>query len=413
MPHFEILGVAFLDIFWKFLMNSYFALRRNTYLKASCSTLALLSVVGLCFTYYHIFWRESRGELRSDLLAHIGFIDTRLDKIVHPLFHWSVKALSEQLSLSYIDASIYVLMFYSGLSMACFFYIFYSKLKGLYSVPTMVVATVSLMAIAAVWVPWFSENIYLGVGTPNVMHNPTAIVAKPFAFIVLILYFNMVVEAKEKRLFYYSLACSIVCVLSILAKPNFALAAIFSLPLWMLYCLRRDGWSGWFRLLCLMAPVLVMVFCLGCQYLSKYGGVGAPDHVVIDFLGVARLRSSSALFSIFLLSAFPFLFVVFFPRALKNRMITLALSVFVVACAQFFILAESGIDYAAGNFGWGRQILAPFLFAACFAEFLAIWRAKPNKLEKMKLYIVGFVYCCHLVSGLIYFDELLTSNTYF
>lgn len=377
------------------------------------AALSIVFVFCLLTVYAIIFWRQSQGLLASDLLAHVRFIGTRLDSIVHPIFHWTTKITSDIFDVDLSRASVFVLLFYSLLSGCCFFYTLQAQLKGLYEWPALIIASGTLMVVSAVWLPVFNENIYLGVGTPNVMHNPTLITVKPFAFLVLIIYSNLVLEDRFSRRMVALILCSVVSLLSVLAKPNFAFAAIFSMPLWLVFCLRNENIFNWRRFIILLYPILLMVGCLMYQYFSKYGMENSSSKVVFDFLGVASLRSSNVFISLLLLSLFPFLLIVFFPKVLNSYMVLATCATYIIACLQFIFLAESGPRYNAGNFGWGRQILISFVFCVCLAEFLKLCRMSLNKIEKAKVTILAVIYIVHIISGVIYFNQLLKTDGYY
>ena len=50
------------------------------------------------------------------------------------------------------------------------------------------VASVCLMLVMAIWLPFFNPNIVLGQGAPNVLHNPTNIMVRLIAFPCFVCY---------------------------------------------------------------------------------------------------------------------------------------------------------------------------------------------------------------------------------
>ena len=100
-----------------------------------------------------------------------------------------------------------------------------------------------LHLVAAIYVPMFNKEPYLGQGTPNIWHNPTTIAVRPIALLVFVLTASIVIQANKEE-FENSIPAgrailtSILLILSCLAKPSFVQVyypAIFTLMvIWLI-----------------------------------------------------------------------------------------------------------------------------------------------------------------------------------
>jgi hypothetical protein len=57
------------------------------------------------------------------------------------------------------------------------------SVKGKFDENFFLFMTFALMVVTAIYVPFFNRSVYLGQGSPSLIHVPTIIVVKPFVFL--------------------------------------------------------------------------------------------------------------------------------------------------------------------------------------------------------------------------------------
>lgn len=184
----------------------------------------MFAVILYTITYTIIFKLVVQG---SDYRSHMIIADKiQLGSIVdyflneNPYFMWHIliKLVSKILyipmeyAVAIVSALINVLI-----------YCFINKIMKIYYVEKSELISFILLLVGPLYIPWYNEKIYLGQGTPNIWHNPTSLVVKPFAiccfFMVLKLLASIQQKIEIKRKQYITL--SILIFLSVLAKPSF------------------------------------------------------------------------------------------------------------------------------------------------------------------------------------------------
>jgi hypothetical protein len=379
--------------------------------------LSLCSAVFVSTVYGIIFQRQAYGFLKSDLLPHLATVTTIVSHPTsYPLFPFSALVISKFFRSDLVSSAIVVLMFSVILSAIILGVVLKKKLKGQFSWPLIGLLICSLMSVSAIYLPGFSKQFYLSTGSPNTIHNPTLIFSKPFAFISIYLFCRLSC-AKKESINILAMASSFFIILGALAKPNFGLAFLFSGPLFLI--LRRDIFRCDIQnIMALAFPLISLVLVLGIQYYWQYfsrsvSGASIEDGIIVDFWGVARLFSPNPFVSLLLLAAFPFMTVIFYPSILKDSLFALTLLTFLVSVAQFWVFAESGSRYPHGNFGWALEVVVPMLFVICMAEVINRFQCIKTKADLFKIWVMAFIFAAHLVSGLLYFKQLMTTDSYF
>lgn len=375
--------------------------------------LAGLGVLGVTAAYLLIFQREVAGQLQSDLPLHLQYAQTLAwEPLVYPLFHYSVLAIHTLTSLNLAQSAVLILTTTVVLSGLILFRVLHGKIGQIYPWPVVVLVICALFSTAAVYLPMFCEKIYLCYGSQNSIHNPTTIFSKPFAYLAVILFCQMVIGARQQRL-RTSLVTTVMLVLGAFAKPNFALAFIFSAPIFLWW--NRSELNDRRDQVIAAMPVIVLAVVLAVQYALSYQfGRSAQDdnHIVFDFLGVARLYSPNPLIAMILLTAFPIATVASYPSMLRDRLFGLTLLTLLVAVAQYWVLAEQGSRYRDGNFGWGLEVVLPLLFALCAAEVMARLRQASSPADRIKAALLLMLFSAHLVSGMLYLKQVLTTSSF-
>ena len=386
-------------------------LRTGAILLLACATGSLIHI------YWKIFHRQVTWALGSDLRAHLEKIENGLTNVVHPLFHGSVKFTATIFTHNDIAlATEIVLLCYSILS--GFFLYLAIKESAFGKMNTLLAwaGALCIMSLSAIWLPNFNKYLYLNTGSPTVLHNPTTIVAKPFAFATLLLFAKALSNLSSEKscsAFRFSIAAMVFAALSGLAKPNFNLAFVFAAPLLLgIFCLR--GKISLQEASYLSLPIVCAAIVLLAQYLMKYETDQAvTSGITMNFMAVAAKRSDNPLLSLLFFSGFPLIVMLFYPRVFNKPLFLIVFCCFAVSCLQYLLLAETGPRRWHGNFGWGRMIIGPMMFAVCLSEYFHHLRRTGSLWERGKAAIASAVLLAHLVSGFLYLRQLLTTSSYF
>lgn len=321
---------------------------------------------------FYLFYNQVFNEFPSDLPSHISFTIDFLKSdftLLHPFFHYCIYYFSQLFAIELNFAAIIVLSLFMAFIGLIQYQLLYLFLRDDFSKEVILLATFLLMTVTAIYLPFFNKNIYLGQWSPNVWHNPTTIMVKPFAFLSLIFIVNCF-KNKQNNTIYFYLATMVLMFISTFAKPNFVIAFIPALFIFIFVYYTKE-WDKYLKVFLITLPTLAVLIY---QY-SQLGSGTNVDPIIIDFLGVWNLRSPNPLISFFLLTAFPISIIVFYRKAFVNRYLTLSWIVFGIALLQFMVFAQDGPHYKAGNFGWGLMITIPLVFLFSLVEYLK-WAKK-------------------------------------
>lgn len=332
----------------------------------------------------------------SDLLAHMD-IATQLFEgkgyLAHPGFYWIAKLLEVVSPLDFRQASVCVLSIFATLIA----YIIFKVLEK--ETEHALVYTGMLMLVSAIYIPFFN-HLYLGQASSNIYHNPTLIIVKPFAYLSLILFIRLL-DQTNKKMFWWA---TIILTLSVIMKPNFILAFLFTIPIYLL--LKKANLKHWLLSIAMIVPTL---FILVYQYVRTYN-TQTTSSVMIDPFGVWNLWTPSPLFSFFLGTAFPLAIVIFRYRQVWNSKFLLCSWIgLVISYSQFILLAEGGQRFGDGNFAWGLQIFIAMVFLFSVIEWIH-WKKEISTDWKMNL--VNIIFSLHLVSGIYYLIRIMLGYSY-
>lgn len=402
--------------------------RKNVlpYSNLSVKLAALIPSLIVIAVYYIIIERAVFGYLSSDFPAHLNIIANGSSASVHQLYHYTVRAYSFLTGLDFQSASVHVTLTYALAAASVIYLILRNYLVEILEWHWILILLSTLFLISAIWLPFIHPQIYLRIGTPNPMHNPTSFAAKPFAFGIFLLFIFMIEARAKIQIVFASAAASLLVILSGYAKPNFNLAFIFAAPLYLFISFalsynasakadlslnpKEDALRG--RNVYIFAPIAVALGVLSAQYLFKFdsdqgGGIG------FGIANIASLNNVNPYIALIQLSAFPLILIFLIPRILKDRFFLFALLLFVVSFLQFFFLLETGNRVNHGNFGWGRMIVAPLLFSSALGFLVREWLNRNGSVADWRLIIPSLVYLAHLVSGVVYMTKLSFGTSFF
>ena len=259
--------------------------------------------------------------------------------------------------------------------------------------------TLFLVAPLANW--WQFPNVYLGQLSPTIWHNPTVIASLPFAVAAFWLL------GQGERPTRLQIVGCLMLGLSVLAKPNFALA--FLPTLFLLFLLGRLDRSA------LLLGVAATLPILGWQYQhwSAFGvtRLATTGIITLQPLEVWRLFSPHPLASLLLSIAFPLAVALFARRDARQReALVAAWLLTAIATAQFALLAEAGGRWRHGNYYWGTVPAVYILFLVSLCEL-----SSPRPLaggRKSGFWACWILLGLHVASGVLFYVRSLLGHGY-
>ncbi|MCD7880931.1 MAG: hypothetical protein LUG47_04545 [Clostridiales bacterium] len=284
-------------------------------------------------------------------------------------------------------------------------------------------ASLTLCLVSAIYVPWYTTTIYRGQSSPNVWHNPTQMMVRPFALIA----FWMTVRIYKRlrkgdgwstRAFESKgeiVAYAFVLMLTVWAKPSFVQAFIPGLAILMIVDLIRSRGKAFlfcFKTACAYIPAALLVLM---NFISNFGSDSASG-IEIAFLDVWSHSTDNIPFSFLLLFDFPlFVFIVDWKQLISSVEGQLSLSNLGVAVVMKATLAETGSRRYHGNLSWSYGLAAVFVWFIALRSFLELMFS--DRLTGKKYTVVAVVgwtlLALHLLTGILYYIKIVSGEILF
>lgn len=263
---------------------------------------------------------------------------------------------------------------------------------------------------------WTDEMHYFAQSSPVIWHNPTNMIVKLFAiagFYLIIKYLRKI-DKKESISGNDRLTLMVVIFLSVLAKPSFFQGIVPTLGLYILIRLIRTGAADmreYCRLCACFIPAFLIILL---QYLiSFYMGDGG-EGIGIGWMVVARDFYPNPWLHLLLALFFPVCYIILnLKTALKSLKIRLSLLYVFVCWLEFILLYEKGPRMFDGNFEWALCLAFAVLWTSASIPFFKDWQDMDltKTRTKIKNTFLLLTWLLHVVSGLIFFCNLLTAES--
>ena len=260
-----------------------------------------------------------------------------------------------------------------------------------------------------------SDAWYITTGiSPNVWHNPTTLLCRPFSLWVLIMTYKIIKAYKEEKpfgklLFWNAWAAF----MSVWAKPSFLMTFLLAFCVYLLLEImaakgkRKEQFLFSVKMGLSYVPAVCMVLW---QYLFLFEG----EKDVESGIAFRWILSASEIIKILVLSAgFVTAAAVLFSLLKMKRNVWL-FGAFWLTLGLIFkaFIAETGERATDGNFDWMLIITLFFLFMLCAGELLLKERPALKRWEKLAVCLVSVLYGAHLVTGIAWFIRILTGTRY-
>ncbi len=264
---------------------------------------------------------------------------------------------------------------------------------------------VVLLFVTAIYLPWYSDSVYMGQGSPTVWHNPTYDAVKPFALAASAVLFCMIRDRSASVGSYVAFA--LITLLCLMLKPSFFQVQAPAVFLYLLVdvCVNRDWRFVRNVALSFVPAIFYMAVPLWIMLFSSSGG---GEGIGLCFFQVYGAYNSNVLVSILLLLAFPLFATIVLRKEIfstTSPYLFLFLMLVIGFCEYSFVM-ENGERMYHGNFAWGYY-LAVFLYWAFVLPLFAKRAFVDGRLSRWMVVIGCMLVVAHLLSGVIYCSQFL------
>lgn len=277
-------------------------------------------------------------------------------------------------------------------------------------------ASIGLILVAPIWLPFFNPNLIIGQGGPNLLHNPTNLMVRFVAFPCFVWYaaiMDGIGKESSPRLAGYKLfVLSLFVFLATLSKPSFVqmfFPAMFLLALFKMIKYRKAAiWS----IATVAISFIPSIFLMGLQaWVSFYSSQGDGSGVAIAFMKVYSHFSPNIFVSVMLGILFPLIMLSWSIRTRKFSTVELlAWIMYGVAFTEGSLLIETGRRMWHANFCWGTNLALFFLWFTAIDRFISLAElGKTHATSERNWWFWSAVAALslHLVSGLCYLWRVL------
>jgi hypothetical protein len=245
---------------------------------------------------------------------------------------------------------------------------------------------------------WNYKSVYLGQIAPTIWHNSTTILVMP----VVILLFSASSRWLGAPSTRNAVVTSVLCALSAIIKPSYAIALLPVLVPWYCYKVFTTGMSA----LRLAGHLVILIGPVIGVLLVQWLLIASYTAITIAPFGVWALYSPNPLASLMLSVAFPVaVSLLYRERWHGNVAFALAWAVFAAALMEFIVLAEDGVRFNHANFLWGAGMALYLVFLTC-ADVLFRQAMSVRFLLALTLFLM------HLASGLYFFWRIVSGQGY-
>lgn len=381
-------------------------------LLAGCLVLAAL-------TYLNAKGPDYENHTKTALSLNLHDIFGTLREHPEPLWHISVRIYMKlfRLAPAVAAGAVSATAVCAAYLMACRY--FRLKADGI-TAGISAVGGLVLHLVCSIYVPWFNPKPYSGQGTPNIWHNPTTIMTRPFALAVFLLVCAEMEKSRRsgfKKLpgWKKSVAMAILLILCNMAKPSFVQVfypAIFLLMVIWLVVYRGKSFKLALRLLVICIPsLLVMALQFVTSFSSGAAAKESGSGIAVMPFAVVKMYTPNVWISLILAIAFP-LFMALVSQGRKTADWTAALAwlMFLAGFLERILLAETGARFGDGNFNWGFQLSLYFIWLVAMRDWLGLYIGRAGSRKKIRgagFYISTALLLLHLVSGIYYLYYLI------
>lgn len=376
----------------------------------------VLMLLFLCSSY--LIYKFSMAQFSSDYPAHIKeAIRGEGYSFVSLIMAVCCGFFNSRLLLAFAMAAVILLNVFT-----CAFFI--KKILKLMNVnfnsKYLLLLSISTLFICKICVPEWSDYFYKYSLSTQPWHNSTYTFMRMISPIVLVLYFQILINYINKIDIKKCLLFTVTLFLTNYGKPSFILAFA---PV-MLYILIRDfiktKTSSFKNAFIFGICVLISCSILLFQYKKSFGVTHDGNNTIaFSIMNFINYFIENKKFLLYFVLAFAYPIYVT-SLVIKNRkkidkfsktIFVEIWAMFIVSFLEKLLLVEVGPRAADGNFGWGSLLFAYLLFVICICMQMKM--KKENIVSDSKLAIANYTYALHIIYGIFYFALLLMGYSYY
>ncbi len=225
--------------------------------------------------------------------------------------------------------------------------------RWLVAVPMALIQFVAPVAVLTL----SEQNLYIGYMHISTYHNPTTILLRPLALAQFLILLNSLRPARVKIPLLIGVAA--LSLVAVYTKPNYALALLPMLGIWVAYHGLRRQHLDWRIVLAMGIPTTLALLLQSIVMNDERGGIRVDPFAVLMMyspdLGTAVLK-------IMMSSLFPLAVLLLFSRqVLRSAPNMLAWGIYLISLTQAILFTEI-YQAPAGNFFWGAYVALLILF---------------------------------------------------
>ena len=345
-----------------------------------------------------IYWHNMAAELLfTDEFYTTDSLPIHI--LAYPLYHLCVKYLALITRISIDDVSVFVIALSIVVAIMIYRKLFYATTGDKERlISDLVCFGVVIFVCARCGLNGW--RYYQSQCAANPIHNPTILFMRPFGLASIFFYHGFIeriYDRNKKGEYKYLLGFSLFMLLSILAKPNFAIVFLPAMGLQTLYIMirRKDIFYGIKMFLAVVPSLALLVF----QQMYVTSKTVAFSSFAIKFGSFSEFTPKEVLFVS--LVTFPVPILLFRFKYLKENIIyQLSLVALIVGWFQMFFLTNG----PSGDFSWGYDV------AVQVATFMSLAVAisdkdKKNYVVKILHWCAYLVFIYQVICGIMYWSQ--------
>lgn len=262
--------------------------------------------------------------------------------------------------------------------------------------------------VGPLFFPWINSYYYAGTWSPNVWHNPTTNMVKPFAIAAFLLIIKLIEEQRVDKKDYCIL--SVVLILSVIAKPSFIQGIVPALVIVVIIdiiSMKKIRFNKWIPLAATFVPAsAIMLFQL---WITFYSNNTVSEGIGIEYMRVLKRYISNEWIALIACIAFPLYILLSERKNIKhNYKLILVMSYLVTTWCEMAFLYEKGIREGDANFAWGYILSIFAAWVVCTATYVENIYAQKYTSGKMKIGLGLF--SMHMLFGIWYFISIFNPH---
>lgn len=331
---------------------------------------------------YIYYWEAvsdfSDIHLHAAIASGFDFLDLHsiTSRIVYPFWHVNYAVLYK-LGVPFVWAAAIVCVAYKTLVFVLVQRILYLYLAPEFSAKLATLGALAAMFVTAVRIPSVNPTVYIGIGSPNVWHNPTQIVAILSSLLCVFYTAHCVYHYQSNRgaagaagmlPWKKTAMLSALLLFSVVCKPTFMQAFLPACGVYFLILWIKNPKHTRFFLQIILAFLPTVVYFL-MQYLYYTGVVVPFTSGIAVSLDPARLWI--AIRNLLMMAAFPLLTLLLTTKkgALREPVLALVLLITAAAVLEAYLFYETGMRENNGNFNWASMNAAFLLWVIALPRF--------------------------------------------